>query len=332
MKKFLIIQTAFIGDVVLATSVTEKVHAAFPNAKIDFLVRKGNESILYNNPTLNKILIWDKKHAKNKNLAHLLSQIRSTRYDKVINLQRYLSTGILTAFSGANETIGFDKNPLSFLFTKKIPHKFDPVHPRHEIEKNNDLIQHFIKGEPAKPKLYPLDADEEKIRDYRKKPFITMTPSSVWFTKQYPIAHWIELINAIDSNYCIYLLGGKDNSKECETVLKAVTHPNTHDLAGQLSILQSVALMKYAVMNYTNDSGPMHFASAVNAPVTAIFCSTVPGFGYTPLSDRSFIVETTEKLSCRPCGTHGHKSCPEKHFRCGLGIEPQQLLQILAQS
>jgi len=87
--------------------------------------------------------------------------------------------------------------------------------------------------------------------------------------------------------------------------------------------------MKSAKMNFANDSAPVHFASAMNAPITAIFCSTVPSFGYGPLSDDAHIVETQETLSCRPCGSHGKKECPQKHFKCGFGIDTNVLLQIL---
>jgi heptosyltransferase-2 len=120
--RILIIQTAFIGDVVLATGILEKLHAYFPDAKIDFMVRKGNEGLLKDHPFLNELLIWDKKEGKMKNLFKLLKYIRSNQYDKVINIQRFAATGILTAFSGAKEKIGYDKNPLSTFFTVKVPH------------------------------------------------------------------------------------------------------------------------------------------------------------------------------------------------------------------
>jgi heptosyltransferase-2 len=85
--------------------------------------------------------------------------------------------------------------------------------------------------------------------------------------------------------------------------------------------------MQGAKMNYVNDSAPMHIASAMNAPVTAVFCSTVAWFGYTPLSDKSFVVEKDEPLYCRPCTTHGRRECPEKHFKCALDIKKEQLIQ-----
>ncbi|HMT28996.1 MAG TPA: glycosyltransferase family 9 protein, partial [Bacteroidia bacterium] len=106
----------------------------------------------------------------------------------------------------------------------------------------------------------------------------------------------------------------------CQRIIEASGNSNAVKLAGKLSLLQTAALMKDAAMNYVNDSGPLHIASAMNAPVTAFFCSTIPGFGFGPLSDHSLIIETTLKLECKPCGLHGKKSCPQGHFKCGLTI------------
>ncbi|MBP6431615.1 MAG: glycosyltransferase family 9 protein [Ferruginibacter sp.] len=322
MQKILIIQTAFIGDVVLATAMIEKIKIFHPTAMVDVLVRKGNESLLQNNPHINQVLVWNKKENKLKNLFNILQQIRKTRYDKVINVQRFFATGLLTAFSKANQKIGFDKNPLSIFYTTKVPHVISNTPPyRHEVERNNDLIKHFTDDTISLPKLYPSAADYESVEQYSAQPYVTMTPSSVWFTKKFPFEKWIELIDKTSSTYNIYLLGGKDNIDECKAIQEKCTNPNVQILAGKLSFLQSTALMKNAAMNYVNDSAPLHFASAVNAPVTAFFCSTIPAFGFTPLSTKSIIIQTEEKLTCRPCGLHGKKQCPLQHFKCGYGIE-----------
>ena len=99
------------------------------------------------------------------------------------------------------------------------------------------------------------------------------------------------------------------------------------NLAGKLSFLESTALMRDAVMNFMNDSAPLHLASAVNAKITAIFCSTVPSFGFGPMSEDSIIVQTKEKLKCKPCGLHGLKDCPEDHFKCAITIDKNELLK-----
>lgn len=330
MQKILVIQTAFIGDVVLATAMVEKLDKFYPGAEIDFLVRKGNESLLDNNPHLHEVLVWNKKEKKLLNLFSMLGKIRKRKYDIVINLQRFLATGILTAFSRGKQRIGFDKNPLSFFFSKKVTHVIATSDgTKHEVERNNDLIASFTDDSFSKPKLYPSEKDFATIERYTHIPYITMTPNSVWFTKQYPAEKWVELMNSFPAEYNIYLLGGKENIPDCEQLKNNSTNANVEVLTGKLSFLQSAALMKNAAMNYVNDSAPLHFASAMNAPVTAIFCSTVPAFGFTPLSDRSYIVETKETLSCRPCGLHGYKACPQGHFKCALTIETEQLLQTL---
>lgn len=330
MQKFLVIQTAFIGDVVLATALVEKLAQYYPEAQIDFLVRKGNESLLQNNPHLHEVLVWNKKEKKIKNLFAVLSQVRKNGYDKVINLQRFFATGLLTAFSGAKESIGFDKNPLSFLFSTKVRHVISKENGiKHEVERNNDLIRSFTDDVFNRPKMYPSANDVAAIESYTHRPCVTMTPGSVWFTKQYPVEKWIELISNFPKTYAVYLLGGKENAAECEHIKNRVVNSNVQVLAGKLSFLQSAALMRKAAMNYVNDSAPLHFASAVNAPVTAVFCSTVPAFGFTPLSDRSFVIETEEHLSCRPCGLHGHKACPQQHFKCALTIQTSRLIETL---
>lgn len=332
MQKFLVIQTAFIGDVVLATAIIEKLHTTFPGAQIDFLLRKGNESLLAAHPFVHETLVWDKKQHKLRNLWRLCRRIRRTKYDTLINIQRFAATGLLTVFSGARQTIGFDKNPLSRFFTKRIPHI---VGERHEIGRNQELIKGLTGPIPAKPRLYPSPADEEAIARYRDRPYITISPASVWFTKQYPAEKWIDFLQKSPPSLTVYLLGAPSDHALCETIRQTATgassssHPHIVNLAGQLSFLQSAALQKTASMNYANDSAPMHFASAMNAPVTAIYCSTIPGFGFGPLSDQSYIVEILQPLDCRPCGLHGYKACPLGHFKCAREIADEQLLNTL---
>lgn len=323
LKKILVIQTAFIGDAILATSVLEKLHIHYPNSKIDFLVRKGNEALFENHPFINKLWIWDKKKNKLKNQFLLIRDFRKQHYDYIINCQRYFSTGLFTVFSGAKNTIGFDSNPLSLFFSISVKHAFDGLH---ETQRNQRLIASFTDSVASKPKLY---IDNIKI-EHNSKNFITISPSSVWFTKQYPKELWIEFINKVPQDFDIFLLGSPaDKSYNHEIMDSSSRKDGIFNKAGELSLLQSAALMKQALMNYVNDSAPLHLCSAVNAPVCVMYCSTLPAFGFGPLSDKSYILETEEKLDCRPCGIHGHKACPQGHFKCGYGIRVNRLIELL---
>ena len=317
-KNILIIQTAFIGDAILASSMVEKMHHHFPEASITILVRKGNESIYNNHPFLKETLVWNKNEKKFKNLFKLLVTIRKNKYDCVINCHRYASSGFLTAFSGAKFMAGYQQNPFSFLFNFTVKHTIG--NGLHEIERYNQLVQDFTDTKVFKPKLYPSIVDEEIIKPYIKTKYVCMAPASVWFTKQLPIHKWVELSIKIDAATVIYLLGAPNDIDLCNAIKQQSKHTNVQVLAGKLSLLQSCALMKHAEQNYVNDSAPLHLASAVNAPVTAFFTSTVPQFGFGPLSNNATIIEV-KNLACKPCGLHGYKACPQQHFKCGNLIE-----------
>ncbi|WP_234735644.1 glycosyltransferase family 9 protein [Tellurirhabdus bombi] len=327
-SRFLIIQTAFIGDVILATALIEQLHAAFPTAIIDFMLRKGNESLLKDHPIVNEVLVWNKKQAKYGSLFDLLKKVRRRKYDVVINLQRFGATGLFTALSKAKKTAGFDKNPFSRFYTHTAEHRLETG--VHEIDRNAGVIRWLTDSKSKRPKLYPAAADYDLVRPYQKQPYICLAPTSVWFTKQYPREKWVDLLLNLPSGYVVYLLGAPSDAAACDWIIEqAGSAAEMHSLAGKLSLLASAALMQGAVMNYVNDSAPMHLASAMNAPTTAIFCSTEPEFGFGPLAEQSHVVEIQEKLECRPCGLHGYKKCPLGHFNCAHGIQTEQLLAVL---
>jgi heptosyltransferase-2 len=308
------------------TSLLETLHLNFPNAKIDIVVRKGNESLFNNHPFIHKIYAWDKSNGKTKNLFGILKAVRKQEYDIVLGVQRFFNAGLLAAFSKGKRIIGFDKNPLSFLFHEKIPHKIGES--RHEVERNYDLIKSFSPKFSRQLKLYPSISDQEKVEIYTKGDFIVIAPASVWFTKQFPKDKWIEFLDQV-KDIKTYIIGAQSDAELADNIITTSTNKNIINLCGSLNLLQSTALMQKAKMNYVNDSAPQHLASSVNAPTSALFCSTVPEFGFGPLADNATIIEIEKPLECRPCGLHGHKACPKGHFNCANNINVNQLLACL---
>ena len=347
MHRILVIQTAFIGDVVLATALLQNLHAAYPAAKIDILVRQGADELFTDHPYINEVHVWNKKKNKYQHLFQIIQNIRRIKYDVVINVQRYLATGIITVLSGAKKTIGFNKNPLSFLFSEVVAHQFGAAAEAaeagarpaaqnsnsaslHETSRNHALLASLTTAPVAKPALYPSAANFATVQKWQSAPYICMSPGSVWETKKMPAQNWIDLINAVPTNYTIYLMGAPNETTLCAEILSGSSRGGVINIAGQLNLLEAAALIKGARLNYVNDSAPMHLASATNAPVAAIYCSTIPAFGYGPLSSVQFIVETLEHLPCKPCGLHGKKACPLGHFNCGYKITTAQLLAPLS--
>jgi heptosyltransferase-2 len=329
--RVLVIQTAFIGDVILATPLLEKLRGQFPEAEIDFLLRKGNEGLFKGHPYLRRVLIWNKQTGKYRNWLRVLFQIRGGNYDLVVNCQRFAATGLLTMLSGGKQTIGFRKNPLSVFFSRRIKHEMLGSGARmHETQRNLSLVAHLVSLDGGlRPVLYPTEFDRQGVLEYQQGNYFCLAPASVWPTKQFPANQWSALLPHLLSCGKVFLIGSRADWVTCEALRSEDGSAQVVNLSGKLSFLESAALMQGATMNFVNDSGPMHLASAVNAPVTAIYCSTIPEFGFTPLSDTFRTVESTAPLPCRPCGSHGKKSCPQGHFRCATTIETSQLIACL---
>lgn len=326
-SRILIIQTASIGDVILATALLESLHRRFPAARIDFLAKQGMEGLFHGHPFLNELLLWKKSEGKYRALINLIIKVRRKKYDLIVNVQRFLSSGMITALSGSPVRAGFSKNPLHWFFTRSSPHHIGEG--LHETERNFSLISWIEGTENLRPRLYPGEKEKQAIQNYGKQKYITLAPASLWQTKQYPADQWIALLKALPPTLDVYLLGGPQDFPLCEEIRLKTGKVNVFNLCGKISLLSSAALMQGAAMNYMNDSAPLHLASAVNAPSAVVFCSTIPEFGFGPLSDKGIIIQTDVNLQCRPCGLHGKNACPEKHFDCARTISIDKLLNVL---
>ncbi|MCF8331884.1 MAG: glycosyltransferase family 9 protein [Bacteroidales bacterium] len=327
VKRFLIIQPAFIGDAILTSALLEELYTTCPEAEIDLLLRKGNESLYDKHPFINRLYVWDKSNNKITHLLQIISEVRKTKYDRIINLHRFASSGLITMLARSKVKAGFDKNPFSISFNIVKKHIIGDG--RHETDRNAEMIEDISKKRIRKPELYPSAQNFRSVEKYKQNKYICIAPTSVWKTKALPEDKWVELIKQIKDTYRIFLMGAPADYQSCERILSLSGGENVQNLAGKLNLLESAALLKDAKMNYVNDSAPLHLSSAVNAPVTAVFCSTVPDFGFGPLSDNRYVVEVNHKLSCRPCGLHGFVKCPEGHFKCGKNITIDQLIMPL---
>lgn len=336
-KTILIIQTAFIGDTILASHFIRAVKIQYPDSKIHFFLRKGNESVIQGLPTVEKTWIWDKQGGKTKNLFKLIFELRQIKFDMVFNLHRHFNSGLVAAFMKTKARIGFAQNPLSLFYTHKVKHLIPhlPIDNEkitwHEVQRNMQLLKLMdpkleIKHDSKlyKPEL-PLGPKHfEKIAPHSAGDYFVVAPASVWFTKAWSEEKYHELTQALSERGRVVFIGAPSDKDLCDRIRRNI--PNTENLCGQLNLLDSAALMKNAKRVFVNDSAPLHLASCVNAKTTAIFCSTVPAFGYTPLADDSCVVDVGNTLACRPCGLHGHTGCPLGHFKCSQDIEIQKVL------
>ncbi len=317
--KILIIQTAFLGDLILTTSYIREVAKKYPDAEIHILIKSGAESILKNNPYIKKIYTLDKK--KSKSFLYFLKFIFALRKEKYsICYSAHFShrSSQFSFFSGAKIRIGYAESGFSFLHTRKISRPLEDVHEVDKLFSLLDLEKPFSLSE-KRPEIFFDDLEKSEFKKILPaEKYISIAPSSLWETKRMPVFKFIELIQKIlqTRNEKIVLIGSKDDIPLTEEILKAFPNETRLiDFAGKTNLRELAYLISKSALLISNDSSPIHFASAFNTPTLMIYGATIPAFGYSTLVDKQFISEV-QNLACRPCGIHGGKFCPEVHFQC----------------
>lgn len=330
-NKILIIQTAFIGDVVLTTPLIRAAKDCFPQALVDVLVNPSTQNLLENNPFINSLIIYDKRRAQKgiQNLWRLGKLLNQKKYDLVLSPHRSFRSAVLALLSRAKMRLAFHTSAGAFLYTHKIYYRRD----LHEVERNLSLLEQHGCGKTGhKPELFPSDDDIKKATGFitaadwkDNETIVAMAPGSVWATKRWPKQYFIELAGTLaGSGAKILLIGGKSDHPLCQEIAFAVKN-NILNATGQMSLLQSAVLIKRCCVLVSNDSGPQHLGVAVGTPVITIFGSTIPAFGFAPYGPGNSVVEI--KLDCRPCGIHGRQKCPISTFECMRAIKPEQVLR-----
>jgi len=315
----LFVQPAFIGDVILFTGLIETWHKAWPLAAIDVLVRKGNEALFEGHPFIREVRVWDKSGARYRHLFRLSRTLRRVGYEVVVNPHRFASSGWLTFRSKSRIRCGFKSNPLSIFYTHSIRHSLEEG--VHEVERNHALIAPFC-NERMAPKLYPTALDQVP---QEMQGAIVLAPASQWGTKQWLPEKWVGLIHALGKSapqQPVVLMGGPGDAPLLQNIRqRAGMHPKLSLTPPSATLAFASALVAHSKCVVSNDSAPLHFASALGRKAVAVYCSTVPEFGFGPLTPGSLVVQSEDPLTCRPCGLHGHKKCPEGHFDCARTIE-----------
>lgn len=322
--RILIIHTAFIGDIVLSTPLIKKIKDTYPDSDITYVTTPSGEAILKNNPHINNIIVYDKRgeHKGINGVWQLGKRLRYENFNMVITPHRYLRSSILSWLSRSPIRKGYDIASGSCLFTEKI--KYDRT--KHEVEK----LLSFVAPENKKRyeiELYPGEKEKMKGDNLWKenlledKKVVVLAPGSKWFTKQWPVEYFNKLAESLKklSNVRLIVVGGK------EEINLSIEKENIIDMRGKTSLLELADILSRSDVVVTNDSSPIHIASAFKKTrIFALFGPTVEKFGFFPWSLNSKVFQV-DGLKCRPCGIHGGKSCPEKHFKCMRDILPEEV-------
>ncbi len=325
-NRIIIVQTAFIGDVIIITPLIKATKELYPNALLDVMVIPQTAGVLENNPNINKIILFNKRKNKIVSFIKTLLLLRKNRYDIAITPHSSVTTALLLKYAKIKVRIGYNRWSAAKHLTHKVPHP-DGIH---KTVKNLSLLSVLTeKTFSNQTELFPTNVMQKKADDLLLKlktntqNIIAIAPGSVWFTKKWPTEYYKKLANhLVKNNFGIILIGSKDEIEICNEVLPS---KNGINLAGKLSLLESAAVIKKCNLMICNDSGALHIANAMETDVFAFFGPTIQSIGYFPFRKNDFVFE--REMECRPCGSHGGKSCHLKHHECMKLITPEEVLK-----
>ena len=327
VENILVIQTAFIGDAVLTLPLVQCTRKNYPASNVDIVVTPRSKDLFVNHPDIREAIPFDKR-GRDKGIRGLLRlskhlQLRS--YDLALIPHRSLRSAVLALLAGIPRRIGFDTSAGRLLMTGTAAYRKE----LHEIDRNLSLLEAlgFALGPRELPRLYPAEADQRKVDRLlielevgNPEKLVAIAPGTIWNTKRWPKERFASLAVSLDNaGFEVVLVGGVEDEGICNEIRTLSKSSSVHDASGALTLLQSAELINRCRLLVSNDSAPLHLATAVGTPVIAVFGSTVPEFGFGPTGPFDAVIET-KGLKCRPCSIHGGEKCPIKTFDCMYDI------------
>jgi heptosyltransferase II len=336
LKNILVVQTAFLGDVILTLPLVQVLKRNVPDASIDFVLIPRSAELLVGHPAIQNAIVFDKrgKDAGLGGLFRVASELRRNQYDVAFVPHRSLRSAALVALAGIPQRIGFHTSTGRIILNRLVRYESRV----HEVQRNLNLLRSVGIEFDGKeyPALYPSDTDKLAVDrylqsrgDHKGDRLIGIAPGTIWNTKRWLPERFAELSRRLAaSGWNVHLLGGAEDRALCEKIATSAGE-GVRVAAGEFALLQSAEFIRRCAVVICNDSAPMHLAVAMKTPAVAIFGATVPEFGFAPYGSSDIIAEV-HGLSCRPCSIHGGDECPVATFDCMKKISVDTVYTMVA--
>ncbi|ETW99321.1 MAG: hypothetical protein ETSY1_15455 [Candidatus Entotheonella factor] len=328
-RHILVIRLSSLGDIILTTPVLRVLRQSYPEARIDYALKAEFQDVLRAHPCVDRLVPVDTRQP----LRHTIRALRETHYDLVLDLHRTLRSVWLYHRSRARRRLAYRKYTLrrALLVHGKwntLRHA-PPVPERYALPLRRLGVTTPLPPTEIHVEAADVLAVEQFLADAGFKtmtqPFIAVAPGSRWQTKQWPVARFAAAAQAVAKRHdaAIVMLGDRHDRQLVQEFQQQVAMPIV-DAVGQLSLMQTAALLQQCRLLLCNDSGLMHMATALRVPVVAVFGPTVQALGFYPFQAMAQVV--SQPLSCRPCTTKGLHRCPLGHHDCMQRIAPEQVV------
>ena len=318
----LVIQTAFLGDVVLTTPLLTRLAARF--GPVDVVTTPAAAELIETHPAVHQVIRYDKRGADRGigGFRRIAERLADTRYSAAFLPHRSWRSAALAFAAHIPDRTGFADSPATMLYTRRVSR----ARGGHESARLLALADdRRTAGQPPKVSLVLTDADRAAASAWLAErrvatPFVAVAPGSIWGTKRWP--GYAELVSRLDKPVVVL---GSDADGDLAAQVAGAAPGRAHSAAGALSLRESAAIIERASLLVTNDSAPLHLATGVGTPVVAVFGPTTPSQGFGPLGGASRVVQEAG-LWCRPCSPHGPAACPLGHHACMQSIGVDRVL------
>jgi len=318
--KYLIIRLSSIGDIVLTTPVLRCLKNQVEGAEIHFLVKKKYETLLKNNPYIDKIHIFD------GSISDTIRSLKQEDFHYIIDLHKNIRTYII------KNRLPFIPFSFDKLFFKKLLYVhlgINKLPKAHVVDRYMETLWLFDVTNDQKGLDFFIPREDEvdisKFPEHFRNGYILFSIGGLHYTKRLPADKTAKICKL--TQLPVIIAGGEENSDEAEQI-KELSGNLVINACGKFNINESASLIRQAKVVITHDTGLMHIAAAFKKNVVSIWGNTVPDFGMTPYYPGSYSkIFEVENLKCRPCSKIGYQKCPKKHFKCMLEQNEKEIAE-----
>jgi len=318
MKRVLVIETAFPGDAILAVALADEVKRLDSATHITYLVRPDIQELLTFAPSIDRVLAYDKRGKESglDGIQRKAAELNQLGFDIVFVLHHSTRTGRLLALLNAPLKVGFEDAPASFKLDRRIASV--PLPKTGRVISLAGALYKDISLQTLPTLLISNGYGRQLTVD---RVDVVFAPGSVWPTKCWPVTKFRDLAKRlVSAGNSVAIIGGNDEIERGRIICEGLPESQAFDLTGRTSLVDAAAIIGRSSVLVTNDSAPVHLATAVRTRSIVLFGPTLPSFGFAPPASLGTIIGV-KNLWCRPCTTHGSEDCPVHTHACMEQIE-----------